>query len=337
MRRRKGLPVVSLETIGELGAAQRGADELLEVRETRDRVSAAIATLPEHQRLVVSMFYIGELSHSQVATFLGVPVQTVKNRLHAARRRMEKELIDMARKKLQKKRPSRTAQFAVHVMDELTEISDLGIQRLLRQVDQKDCVVALKGASPAVREKVMGNMSQRVRTFIEEEMEALGEIPEEEIRRAQQLMVDLLRQFHYRSVKLDKEHRDRKRRIKQLLSSKPFAQMTFDELTDFFMDLSKISSHEGPLAVEEFADAIPEERADTDRDALLFVSGLRRGIMGSGRELIAEILEKRMRQILQEHETRCRIIIDGVASLADRAAPDHMRTRLRAYYTVDGY
>ncbi|MFC1526548.1 sigma-70 family RNA polymerase sigma factor [Candidatus Latescibacterota bacterium] len=337
IRRRRDLQVVSLEAIGDLGSAQQGADELLERRESRDRVTAGIRALPEHQRLAVSMFYIGELSLVQVATFLGTPVQTVKNRLHAARRRLKKELIGMARKKLQSKRPSRTTRYAVDIMVELAGVSDLGIQRVLRQVDQKDVVIALSTASAEVRDKILGAMSQRVRTYIEEEMEALGPVPAEEVRRAQQGMVDLLRQASYRGRKLTKEHQDRKRRLKRLLRHKPFGQMTLEDITGLFVDLARISSEEGPLALESFADAVPEGRADTDRDVLLFVSGLRRGIGGQGAAPISQLLEKRARLLIQEHETRCKIITEGLAALAERATPDYMESRLRSHYAVDSY
>ncbi len=53
---------------------------------------------------------------------------------------------------------------------DFVELTDGQIQMLLRQIDQKDMVIALKGASPEVREKFLGNMSERVRTFIAEEI-----------------------------------------------------------------------------------------------------------------------------------------------------------------------
>ena len=66
---------------------------------------------------MVSLFYMGDLSHSDIAAFLGTPVQTVKNRLYASRKQLRKELIDMAKERLQSKRPSRNEDFVVHIMD----------------------------------------------------------------------------------------------------------------------------------------------------------------------------------------------------------------------------
>ena len=52
----------------------------------------------------------------------------------------------------------------------LGELEDRQIQMLLREIDQRDAVIALKGASVAVREKILGNMSERVRGFLTEEL-----------------------------------------------------------------------------------------------------------------------------------------------------------------------
>mgnify|MGYP001182517501 CR=1 FL=1 len=54
--------------------------------------------------------------------------------------------------------------------ESLGELEDQQIQMLLREIDQRDAVMALKGASTAVRDKILGNMSERVQNFITEEM-----------------------------------------------------------------------------------------------------------------------------------------------------------------------
>ena len=58
-----------------------------------------------------------------------------------------------------------TFQFA-----DAARLSDRSIQAALRQIDQKDLVGGLKGAPESVRVKFFGNMSQRVRGFIKEEI-----------------------------------------------------------------------------------------------------------------------------------------------------------------------
>ncbi len=46
---------------------------------------AAIQALPETDRTVITLFYIGEHSQQEIAAFLQVPVTTVKKRLQRAR------------------------------------------------------------------------------------------------------------------------------------------------------------------------------------------------------------------------------------------------------------
>ena len=54
--------------------------------------------------------------------------------------------------------------------EDIGKLKGRDLQRLLREVDQKDLIVALSGASDELREKVFGNISQRVLIFMQEEM-----------------------------------------------------------------------------------------------------------------------------------------------------------------------
>lgn len=71
-------------------AAEAGADggrvvslaELIERREDRRRVAEALARLPEEQRVVILLRFYQELSLAEIAGVLGIPVGTVKSRLH---------------------------------------------------------------------------------------------------------------------------------------------------------------------------------------------------------------------------------------------------------------
>ena len=59
----------------------------------------------------------------------------------------------------------------------------------MRDVVQKDIVVALKSASEEMKDKVLGNMSERVRTFITEEMEFQGLMRLSEVEEEVQLRI----------------------------------------------------------------------------------------------------------------------------------------------------
>lgn len=79
-------------------------------------VADAIGALPPGQREVVSLYYIGERSGRQVAQFLGLPLTSVKKRLHDAKPHLRKRMSHMAREYLEDRRPSRDGKFAERVL-----------------------------------------------------------------------------------------------------------------------------------------------------------------------------------------------------------------------------
>jgi flagellar motor switch protein FliG len=81
------------------------------------------------------------------------------------------------------------------VFDDLHMLTDREIQIILREVEQKDLVVALKTASEEVKNKILDNMSERVRAFVEEEMDFLGPMRLSEVEEVQLRVVQKVRQL----------------------------------------------------------------------------------------------------------------------------------------------
>ena len=81
------------------------------------------------------------------------------------------------------------------VVADIPKLTDRDIQTLMHEVDQKDLVVALKSASDEMKEKVLGNMSERVRTFITEEMEFQGPMRLSGVEEVQLRIVQQVRQL----------------------------------------------------------------------------------------------------------------------------------------------
>jgi len=79
--------------------------------------------------------------------------------------------------------------------EDVSKLQDREIQALMREVDQKDMVIALKGASEEMQEKILSNLSGRVRTFITEEMEYLGPMRMSEVEEVQLRIVQVVRQL----------------------------------------------------------------------------------------------------------------------------------------------
>ncbi len=78
---------------------------------------------------------------------------------------------------------------------DISKLTDRELQVLLREVDQKDLVVALKAAEEELKDKILGNMSERVRQFISEEMEFLGPMRLSEVEEVQLRIVQQVRQL----------------------------------------------------------------------------------------------------------------------------------------------
>ena len=54
-------------------------------------VKKLLARLPESERTVVSLYYLGEMTSKEIGKFLGVSVKTVHSRLHRARKRLQEK------------------------------------------------------------------------------------------------------------------------------------------------------------------------------------------------------------------------------------------------------
>ena len=70
------------------------ADRTVEAGETEARVRAVLDELPEEQRHVVALSFFDELSHSEIAERLGLPLGTVKSRMRLAFARVRSALGD---------------------------------------------------------------------------------------------------------------------------------------------------------------------------------------------------------------------------------------------------
>ena len=57
----------------------------------RELVKRLLQKLPESERTVVTLYYLAEMTSEEISTFLGVSPNTVRSRLHRARKRLEKQ------------------------------------------------------------------------------------------------------------------------------------------------------------------------------------------------------------------------------------------------------
>ncbi len=81
------------------------------------------------------------------------------------------------------------------VFDDLLKLDNKAIQALLKEVDNKQWAVALKGASEEICDKVLGNLSQRAAEMLRDEMEYLGPVKVSDVEMNQQQIVDTVRRL----------------------------------------------------------------------------------------------------------------------------------------------
>jgi flagellar motor switch protein FliG len=81
------------------------------------------------------------------------------------------------------------------VFENLLDVEDRGIQLLLREVQSDALIVALKGASVELREKVFKNMSQRAAEMLREDLESKGPVKLSEVEGEQKEILKIARRL----------------------------------------------------------------------------------------------------------------------------------------------
>jgi flagellar motor switch protein FliG len=79
--------------------------------------------------------------------------------------------------------------------DDLEKLDDKGIQTLMKEVQSESLVVALKGATPALREKIFKNMSSRAAETLREDLEGRGPVRLSEVEAEQKEMLKIVRRL----------------------------------------------------------------------------------------------------------------------------------------------
>ena len=122
-------------------------------------------------------------------------------------------------------------------------------------------------------------------------------------------------------------------KLKTRLEKTPFSQLSLEEITEVMMDIAIIARQETTEALGEIAALI---------DDPLLVEGLNMAVYGraGGKtfpflfpELIRRMLEIKMHTLLQQQETRYRMIIEGMRSIQSGDHPNVIRQKLRNFYT----
>jgi len=94
----------------------------------------------------------------------------------------EPDLADEIRKKM-------------FVFEDILLLDDRSIQRVLRDVDNNDLAISLKSANEEVKGAIFKNLSKRLASMIQEDMEFMGPVRMKDVEEAQQKIVNIIRKL----------------------------------------------------------------------------------------------------------------------------------------------
>lgn len=81
------------------------------------------------------------------------------------------------------------------VFEDIIKIDDRGIQLLLREIQSESLIVALKGSSAEMREKIFKNMSQRAAEMLRDDLEAKGPVRVSEVEAEQKEILKIVQRL----------------------------------------------------------------------------------------------------------------------------------------------
>ncbi len=81
------------------------------------------------------------------------------------------------------------------VFENVLEVDDRGIQLILREVQSESLIVALKGASEELREKIFKNMSSRASEMMREDLESKGPVKLSEVEANQKEILKIVKRL----------------------------------------------------------------------------------------------------------------------------------------------
>ncbi|MGQ9644832.1 MAG: flagellar motor switch protein FliG [Ignavibacterium sp.] len=79
------------------------------------------------------------------------------------------------------------------MFEDIVNIQDKDIQKILKEVDRKDLALALKVADENLRNKIFSNMSERAADLLKEELQYMGMVKLKEVEAAQAKIIDIVK------------------------------------------------------------------------------------------------------------------------------------------------
>lgn len=157
------------------------------------RISKMGRTSPEYIKEVERIFErkLSNVSMSDYTTIGGI--DSIVTILNSVDRGTEKNILENL--EMQDAELADEIRRRMFVFEDIVKLSSMAIQRILREVDNNDLTIALKGAAKDVSDIIFSNMSKRLQEMIKEDMELMGPIRIRDVEVAQQKIVSVIRKL----------------------------------------------------------------------------------------------------------------------------------------------
>lgn len=161
----------------------------------RTEVAFRIATLgkiaPQTlKRIEKTVDEMASLTMNQTVGKIGGP-KALAQILNRASISLSKDILD----KIESEDPQVAGEIQrlMFLFDDLVNIQDKDLQKVLREIDRKDLVLALKTADEKLRNKIFANMSERASDLLKEELQYMGMVKLKEVEAAQSRIIEVVK------------------------------------------------------------------------------------------------------------------------------------------------
>ncbi|MDF2504829.1 flagellar motor switch protein FliG [Clostridium sp.] len=165
--------------------------------ELQGEVAYRIATMSNTSPMVIKEIEnvlntkLSSVVRSDVTVLGGV--ETIVDILNQVDRTTEKNITEELEREDQEL--AERVKQSMFVFEDIITMDDVSIQRVLRELDNKDVALALKGCSEEVADCIFRNQSKRAASALKEDIEFLGPVRIVDVEKAQQKIVGIIRRL----------------------------------------------------------------------------------------------------------------------------------------------
>ena len=165
-----------------------------ELREVvTERIGIMETTSTELVSKVVQNLKKHMVGTSRQTSHISGGIRVVANLVNA----MDKEVSKALLVKLEERNPALGAAIRKKLFsfDDLLKLQTTDLQRILREVEMGDLVIALKSANPALQQAMMGGLSKRAAETVKDEIAQLGPVKLKDVEAAQDKIIQVVRRL----------------------------------------------------------------------------------------------------------------------------------------------